>query len=249
MRPFSPSRGVRVHPYPDFLPRRPRFEDGEVARNRFDDPAGEYVVRYVATTLRGCLLEVMASFRPREPLEARLRAVTNADAEPGDLVDLDGKEMEFAGTVPVEWLDAQRVGRCWVREDAPFVDVLDAWFLAEHNRNPRVRHAIDGHLGEHYDLDAATILLNLDLGRPVTQAVSATAWERTPRPGGIRYLSRLDISEECWAIFEDTAVGFDSIDLLRPDVEEHREAVTSVAALLELRLPLPWDARSGDPAQ
>ena len=52
---------VRVHPDPLALPGMLR--PGEVARNRFDDPAGQFRVRYLASTLRGALLEVLAGFR------------------------------------------------------------------------------------------------------------------------------------------------------------------------------------------
>ena len=232
----------RVHPHPDLLPRKPKFEEGEVAQSRFDDPAGVYRVRYAASSLRGCLLEVLAaSFRVREPLEERIGAITNAEPVEGDLVDLgEPKELEAAGRVPPAWLGSQRVARLRAKGHSAYLDAMDAWFLARNNRHPRIRRALTRHLGELYDLDAATILLNLEHSRPVTQAVSAVIWGEMPDASGIRYLSRLDLSEECWAIFDRTPVEFDPSEPLNRDNMEHREGLQSAAALLELALPDEW---------
>lgn len=239
MRAFPVDGGWRVHPEPASLPRRPRFEEGESALNRFDDPVGQYRVRYIASSLRGCLLEVLgASFRVRAAVEDRLAAVTNADPHVGDLIDREKKELEPAGCVPLQWLEAQWVARCHITADEQFVNVMDSGFLAAHNRHPRVRRAIDRHLGDRYDLDAGTILLGLELGRPVTQAVSAVLWDEGH--AGIRYVSRLDIEEECWAVFDRVPVSFEVAVPLDPTDDVHRSAVTSAAALLGLRLPEAW---------
>lgn len=239
-----PDDGVwRVHPEPELLPRAPRFEDGEIAQSRFDDPAGQYKVRYAGGTLRGCLLEVLsASFRVRQSVEDRVAAITNAEAEPGDLADLDeAKEVEGPGRVPERWLAAQSAARFVADPHGRFVNVLDAWFLAEYSSRPRIRRAIDRHLGELYDLDAGTILLNLEYGRPVTQAASAELWSDDESWGGVRYLSRLDLHEECWAVFDRTRVEFDAAQPLNSSNAGHREALQSAAALLQLQLPPAWE--------
>ena len=238
-----PPDGVwRVHPSPELLPRAPKFEEGEIAQSRFDDPAGQYRVRYAATTLRGCLLEVLsASFRLRRPLEERLAAVTNADAAPEELLDLgEPKELEEPGRVPEAWLDRQKVTRLQAGYDGlAFVNVMDAGFLAEYTDHPRIRRSIVRHLGEQYDLDAGTIMLNLHHGRPVTQAVSAVVWEESAN-AGIRYLSRLDLNEECWAIFDRTVVTWDEPQALHARNDEHRLVLQDVARLLHLILPDTW---------
>jgi hypothetical protein len=142
--------------------------------------------------------------------------------------------------VPERWLASQRVGHCTVSIGASFVDVLDADFLATYERHPRIRRAIDRHLGHQYDLDVATILLNLQLGRPVTQAVAAELWSEEAEHAGIRYVSRLDITEECFAVFSRTDVVFDHVAPLNPSVDAHRDALLSAAATLGLVLPSSW---------
>lgn len=239
-----PADGVwRVHPEPELLPRAPRFEEGEVAQSRFDDPAGQYKVRYAGQTLRGALLEVLsASFRVRQSVEDRIAAITNAEPEPGDLADLDEvKEVEGPGQVPERWLAAQSAARFIASEPGRFVNVLDARFLAEYSSRPRIRRAIDRHLGQLYDLDAGTILLNLEHGRPVTQAVSAELWSEDDSWSGLRYLSRLDLDEECWAVFDRTRVEFEAAQPLSPSYPRHREALQSAASLLHLQLPPSWE--------
>lgn len=238
-----PAEGVwRVHPDPELLPRAPRFEDGEIAQSRFDDPAGQYKVRYCASTLRGALLEVVsASFRVRRAVEDRVSAITNAEPAPGDLADLaEPKDLEGPGRIPTRWLTAQSVARCAVDQTTQFVDVLDAQFLAEYSFRPRIRRSIDRHLGELYDLDAGTILLNLEHGRPITQSVSAELWSEENSWSGIHYLSRLDLKEHCWAIYDRTQVQFDTPQPLDHSDASHRSALQSVAALLRLDLPSPW---------
>lgn len=69
-----PPHGVaRVHPNPAtlFLPR----EGDPAGRSRFDDPRGAFAVRYAAGTLRGCLVEVMARFRPSPVAEQLLAGI------------------------------------------------------------------------------------------------------------------------------------------------------------------------------
>jgi hypothetical protein len=236
---FPESGAWRLSLDPAHLPRRPRFEEGEGPLNRFDDPAGQYLVRYAATSLRACCLEVLShSFRTRPQLEERLLAVSNAEARPGDLVDLEGKEMEGPGRVPEGWLLQQRAGRCEIAASAAFTNVVSARFLALYNKQPKIRRAIERHLGEAYDLDAGTIMLNLELGRPVTQAVSAVLWSEDPQPAGIRYLSRLDVSEECWAIYNHVAVAFREIQPL--SLDRHKQTVQESAEILDLELPDSW---------
>ncbi len=69
---------VRVHRDPLALPSALR--GGEVARNRFDDPSGQFLVRYLATTLRGALLEVLAGFRTSPALERQLAEVAGVES-------------------------------------------------------------------------------------------------------------------------------------------------------------------------
>ncbi len=83
---------VRVHPTPDQLPARRRND--ETGPYRFDDPRSDHLdsfrVRYLASTLRGCLLEVLAGFRPmNDETAALLVAVQHVDEkrEPTDVAE------------------------------------------------------------------------------------------------------------------------------------------------------------------
>jgi hypothetical protein len=74
---FPGGGAVRVSPNPPLLPSPRRPE--EFGDNRFDAPEGQNVVRYLATTLRGCFVEFLARFRVNDDAEARLTAVEGVD--------------------------------------------------------------------------------------------------------------------------------------------------------------------------
>jgi hypothetical protein len=109
-----PAEGaVRAHPDPLALPNAPR--PGEIQRNRFDDPAGQFLVRYLASTLRGALLEVLVGFRTSLPLERRLAEVAGVE---------DPAELEAPGLVPLGFLSRLRVAHIGPRLASTwFVDV------------------------------------------------------------------------------------------------------------------------------
>lgn len=105
---------IRVHPNPFALPSIPR--GGEAGCNRFDDPTGQFRVRYLASTLRRALLEVLAGFRASPSLEHRLAEVISVDG-------LD--DLEPPGVVPAKFLSRLLVAR--IAPQSPtttwFVDV------------------------------------------------------------------------------------------------------------------------------
>lgn len=71
-----------MHPEPAALPRLRHEGPG---RNRFDDPEGVFVVRYAASSLRGCLVETMSRFRRHPDTEAVLRDIDGVDPDdPGE---------------------------------------------------------------------------------------------------------------------------------------------------------------------
>lgn len=82
MRALPKAGVVRLHHDPAILPK----VHGEVGHNRFDDPRvgtiDRYVVRYTATTLRGCLLESLDWLRPDgEANAAEAEVVENAEPD------------------------------------------------------------------------------------------------------------------------------------------------------------------------
>ncbi len=223
---------LRVHPDPSHLPR---LRLGEPGRNRFDDPERAFAVRYAAETLRGCLIETMARFRPDLPTDLLLGQVEGI--EPEDVEHLD-PTAEIG-----DWLAQQRVGTIRPDHGAPvLLDVEDANFLLALNKHPRVREALDASgLGTRLSpvhLDAALVRLGGPVGRPITQALARAArdWMRCD---GLAYWSRLDSTERCWALWDDTPVIVET-EPLDPTNHEHRSAVRSVANSFEIMLPSNW---------
>ena len=92
---------LRIHHDPTRLPiQRPADQPG---RDRFDDPIGEFVMRYLSSDLRGCLVETMDRFRPDPKAEALLASISGSEDVPGKTPALvDGVD---------EWLTQQRVAR------------------------------------------------------------------------------------------------------------------------------------------
>lgn len=70
---------------------------------RWDDPDGRFRTLYVADQLLGCLLEVLADFRPDLPLAAHLANIDDEDDE--------GYPTTRGGTVPKSWLTPRTVGQ------------------------------------------------------------------------------------------------------------------------------------------
>jgi len=227
---------LRVHPAPDVLPPRPR--EGEPGRNRFDDPQGEFRVRYMADTLRGCLVELMARWQEDLDAEEVLSAVDGLD-EFGE---------EFPDPTRVEgirhWAASQRVGRGLIDHTATLVDVDRSPLLVELDKHPLVRDALRRSplSGDDYvaHLDHAIIKLGGPVGRPITQAVSRAIREWHPEIGGLAYESRIDRDERCWAVYEETRVRFAESEPLDPANPSHRVAMASAAQLLQIALPPEW---------
>lgn len=230
--PIPQGGAVRVHPDPSYLPRvRPT----EAGRNRFDDPDRAFAVRYAAETLRGCLVETMARFRP-DPLTDLLLGDVEG-LEPGDVDHADPADAVGA------WLREQKVGVLRPDHSEPvLVDVEDPHVLVQLDKHPLVRTALDrSGLGTRLSpvhLDAGLVRLGGPVGRPITQALARAArdWLQCD---GLAYRSRLDPSERCWALWDDTAVIVETrpLDPLDPS---DRRAVQSVANTFEILLPPEW---------
>lgn len=231
--PLPDSGAVRVHPAPEVIPQLRHEGPG---RNRFDDPRGAFLMRYTAETLRGCLVETMARFRPNANAEALLAAV--------EFVGADDEAQSPTSQAVADWLAMQRIGHVTLVTPQPLlVDIEAADLLVELDTYPIVREAIensplrDGSAVVH--LDAGIVRLGGDVGRPITQAVSRALHELHPEVDGIAYWSRIDPSERCWAMYGHVPVDV-SITQLSADDRLHRRAVQEVADLLKVPLPPPW---------
>ena len=170
--------------------------------NRFDDPEGEYRVRYAAGQKRGAFLETLARFRADPQLLAELAEID------------DDPEYPTAppSTVPSEWLHTRCVGIA--RADSlVFVDISHSQSLAH------LRHHL-AHRLVHFgldDLDAGDIRKRTP--RALTQEVSRYVFERPEAFAGIRYLSRLGDDLANWAIFEGSELDqvIEDNETIEPD--------------------------------
>lgn len=242
--PRWPADGVlRVHPDPAALPP---VGDG-AGYNRFDDPrpgtADRYFVRYTATTLRGCLLELLDWLRPAPEAAARETAVI--DDEPAQ-ANGDG-----VGQALGDYLAGRRLG--WITAACPaVVSINDPVLQAELDDEPAVRALLDSPTGRRallpggspgirrVHLDQAAVRLSSDLGRDLTRACSLALRDRPDRPDVIHYRSRHDDREDCWAIYNHAAVNVRHIQPLSSEDPEHRLAVRAVATQWQIPLPVSW---------
>lgn len=175
-------------------------------------------MRYLATSRRGAFLEVLARFRRSPETEERLGGVTDVDA---------ALEPALPASVPRAFLRALSAARAFPPADAEFVDVADVSMQSQLGGHPAIRTALDeadlGTAQNPAQLDEATIRLGGSRGRPITQAISRVVFEETTA-AGIRYTSRIDTSEECWAVFEATPLDFDDPEPVVLEDTDLREA-------------------------
>lgn len=224
-----PATVWRVHAQPEALPRQ--VEDP--GPNRYDDPrphaTNRYVVRYTATTLRGCLLETMAWLRPNDEADQRIANIMDGEdavERPADAVD--------------DYLATRRVAGVSFADAPAFVDIHHPVTLQILDTDLNVQPLLDSSrgrdvLGERGDtsrphLDQAAVLLASGFGRQITQHCSLAIWDKG-EGAGVAYRSRHDLTEWCWAAYDHTDVSFGEMAPLSPDVPEHREAASSVIQL------------------
>jgi hypothetical protein len=205
-------------------------------------PFDRFLIRYAGTTLRGCLLEVLAHLRPNAEAQQREAAV---DGDDPDLVEpTESADWQHIA----DFLDGRKVAR--IQADHPTIaSVNDPALLRELDTEPAVRALLDGEPartallepgGGRVHLDNAAIRLASAVGRDITQACALALYDRPDHPGVIHYRSRHDDAEDCWAIYDHQAVVFGQAVELSPDLAEHAAAVRSVADLWNLPLPPPW---------
>jgi hypothetical protein len=225
-----PATVWRVHADPEALPRRVE----EAGPNRYDDPrphaSNRYVVRYTASTLRGCLLETMAWLRPNDEAEQRMHDIV------GDGEDAVGQPAQGID----DYLATRRVAAVTFSDDPSFVDIHHPMTLQVLDTDLNVQPLLDSSRGREVlgergrtsrpHLDQAAVLLASEFGRQVTQHCSLAIWDQGGR-AGVAYRSRHDLTEWCWAAYDHAEVGFGTVESLSPDVPEHREAVSSVVQL------------------
>lgn len=238
-----PSSGVlRVHVEPRSLPHL----GDEPGGNRFDDPRprtiDRFLMRYAATSLRGCLLELLAALRDNEEARAREASI---DADDPDLIDpphvADWQHI-------ADFLHKRKVAAL-VAHNLSVVSINDPALQHDLDEEPAVRALLDSESvrralreagGSRVHLDNAAVRLSSEAGRYITQACALALFDRESRPHAIHYRSRHDDSEDCWAIYHHAPVQIGPAEQLSPDVPAHADALNAVANLWDLPVPPSW---------
>jgi len=157
-------------------------------QGRWDDNEGRFRTLYVADRLLGCLLEVLADFRPDLTVVAALHDIDGGDDDDAQYPTAIG------GTVPRSWLTPRTAGQAIMT--GHFTDVSDARTISV-LRNSFAGEAVALGLT---DFDAA--VLKLRAPRTLTQQVAGWMYQLRPPPDGVGFGSRHDDEMKMWAIFE-----------------------------------------------
>lgn len=225
MDPFAPT------PW-EFLLQRPY--------GRFDDPRIQdgfptercFRVIYCATQRAGAFGETVAHFRHRLDVLAQLADVIDED-EPADAVqaDLVDPEPPHRPLVTSRWRLSRRMGATYLDPSLRFVDI-SAPETHQHLRQVLAPVAVS--------LDITDIDLSAVSGpqRQFTQECSRYIYDLmdvsgNPVYAGIRYVSRLNLNWECWAIFDGR---FRHTPLPGETIHPHDPGLMEAARLFELSI-------------
>jgi len=183
------------------------------AGNRFDSFHGNYGILYAATEARSCFAECLARFRPNPRLADIVRT---AWSENGWM---------SVGSVPADWRNSRVLARVGIDGPLPFVDVTASETVEAFRSAPQISSWLESFGVAEFDLSE---IMGRD--RRVTRLLSQWVAESVddedlPAYGGIRYMSRLGLDYECWAIFQ----GSQLVELERRSLLNSDEDLCSVA--------------------
>ncbi len=198
-------RGRDVFEPPDWDYADP--EDGTFG-NRFDDPRAKELPRdqcfriiYCATERIGCFGETLARFRIPVSLLTGLEAI--ADDEPLDvtLAGVSDPADQTRMMIGADWRSQRVISHTVLDPSLQFVDLTAAQTI-QHLRHPLAQDAANCGIP---DIDESALL---GPERDFTQRVARYFYEqqddeRQPLYAGLRYVSRLNLEWECWAVFSD----------------------------------------------
>lgn len=160
---------------------------------RWDDANGEFRTVYAASTMLGCLLEVLAPLRPDPVLSGELDAIAEDEQDARDHPTV------AAGTLSPTWIASRRAGTAHL--NGTYCCVTEAQSVATVRSQFLTLATVQLGLP---DLDAAA--LRLAQPRELTQRVASWLWEQTVQGDrsldGVRFLSRHGDEHELWAVFE-----------------------------------------------
>lgn len=154
---------------------------------RWDDPDGRFRTMYVAETLLGCLLEVLAHARKETYMQAALDEIEEDEEDAQQFPTMK------PGSVARDWLKPRCAARA--RLYGTYCQVTAAESIAELYPLFIAATLKAG----HDDFDAA--LLKNGAARKITRAVAAHLYIQ-PNVNGIEFTSRHGDETKMWAVFE-----------------------------------------------
>jgi len=169
---------------------RPEDDNDPDAGHRFDVLGAG--VLYVGSTQRVAFLETLGVHRPRKEISL-------------EAADDDAAFMN-QGCVPQDWRDIRSVFElsCRLDQAPPFVDLADVGTRTEVAKILRNDLRVLGI--EYLDVPEVT-----SKNRAVTRMLARALYaahddDEVPTFGGIRYASRYDSNEVCWAVFDHVPI-------------------------------------------
>lgn len=170
-----------------------RYADDEgLFGGRWDDQLGQFRTIYTADSLLGCLLELLARFRPNRALLAALDDVDDDDDSVGQFPEAP------SGVVGHSWLDGREYGSA--RQTGSYCFITHSRSLAALIAHyPLERHGLAAS-----DVDAA--LLKDAHDRVLTRSIARWLYDLHdddgPSVDGVRFQSRHGDEIRVWAVFE-----------------------------------------------
>jgi len=175
--------------------------------NRFDDPRSHlpeeerFRVLYCATERRAAFAETLTRVRPSLNVLAEMATIDDDDSFASVVSHTSDPDNSYRGLIRAVWRHQRVVGHTIVNPDLMFAD------LTTLQTSAHLREALATQALAHGATDIDQSLF-MEPRRGFTQEVAHYIYELqnedgTPRFAGIRYISRLDIRFECWAVFAD----------------------------------------------
>ena len=178
--------------------------DSGLFDGRWDDQLGEFRTLYTSDRLLGCLLELLAKFRPSTKVSVALDQV----------IDDDGTGQQYPdgpdGGLGHGWLEHRLYGQaeqdgkyCFITHSSSLAALLDRYPFGRHGLTPA-------------DIDAA--LLKDGRNRTLTRSIARWIYDLRDGKGtelvdGIEFRSRYGDELKVWAVFERSRDGASSLHL------------------------------------
>lgn len=167
--------------------------DSGLFNGRWDDQAGEFRTLYTAESLLGCLLELLAHFRPSTVV---LEGLAEIEDDDGSVNEHDEAP---PGAVGYPWLDGREYGSA--RQEGRYCFITHSRTIAAlHQHYPFQQHGLAL-------ADVDTALLKDAHDRVLTRSIARWLYDlrdqdRAELVDGVQFRSRHGDDVRVWAIFE-----------------------------------------------